>query len=392
MKNAYTRIFERCGLDFRAVEADTGSIGGAESHEFMVLASAGEDDILFSTESDYAANVEKAKSIIPKLLSNEDELDISLVHTPDIKTIEELSNFFNIPKEKTLKAILFKELEEKETNYYLAIIRGDLEINPIKVKNSFSLSMELELAEDEDIKKLGLKKGFVGANNDIVKEIKIVMDESVKDMKNFIMGANKTDYHFKNANIKDLRYDIIADIRLAKKGDISPDNKGTLDIACGIEVGHIFKLGTKYSKAMDAKVLDENGRLQTVLMGCYGIGVSRVIAAAVEQSNDENGIIWPISIAPYVVDVIATNIKDESIVNLSEKIYNKLLEKGVDVIYDDRNEKAGFKFKDADLIGFPYKIIVGKKASEGIVEIKNRKDNSSFEMTYEEIINFAYNL
>ena len=372
MKQAYCNIFNRCGLNFRPVEADTGSIGGAESHEFMVLASAGEDDILYSDTTDYAANVEKATSKIELVMPEEEKKEKELVETPNVTTIDELEKYLNISKKKIVKAVLFKEVLEDKTNYYMAIIRSDLDVNDIKVKNAFNLNVELELVTDEDIQKLGICKGYMGVLKDFNKDVKVVMDESVKYLYNFVVGANKENYHYTNVNLEDLRYDVVADVRKARAGDMSPIGEGVLKIARGIEVGHIFKLGDKYSKAMNAKVLDETGKLQTVIMGCYGIGISRVAAAAVEQNNDENGIIWPLSIAPYEVDIIATNMKNEDIVKASEQVYKLLKDENIDVIYDDRNEKAGFKFKDADLIGFPIKIIIGNKASEGIVELKTR--------------------
>lgn len=372
MKQAYCNIFNRCGLNFRPVEADTGSIGGAESHEFMVLASAGEDDILYSDTTDYAANVEKATSKIELVMPEEEKKEKKLVETPNVTTIDELEKYLNISKKKIVKAVLFKEVLEEKTNYYMAIIRSDLDVNDIKVKNAFNLNVELELVTDEDIQKLGICKGYMGALKDFNKDVKVVMDESVKYLYNFVVGANKENYHYTNVNLEDLRYDVVADVRKARAGDMSPIGEGVLKMARGIEVGHIFKLGDKYSKAMNAKVLDETGKLQTVIMGCYGIGISRVAAAAVEQNNDENGIIWPLSIAPYEVDIIATNMKNEDIVKASEQVYKLLKDENIDVIYDDRNEKAGFKFKDADLIGFPIKIIIGNKASEGIVELKTR--------------------
>lgn len=381
MKETYDRIFTRCGLDFRAVEADTGSIGGAESHEFMVLASAGEDDILYTESGSYSANVEKAKSLIDLEQMREEENSIEEIHTPNIKTIEELEEFLKLPKTKLVKSLLLTDGKQ----VYLAVIRGDLDVNEIKVKNAFGLSVELELLADEEIVKLGLEKGFVGPLKNLPDTIKIVYDESVKYLYNFVTGANKKDYHLTNVNQRDLKEGLVADIRIAREGDLSVDGE-KLKLARGIEVGHIFKLGTKYSSAMNAKVLDENGKLQTVIMGCYGIGVSRIAAASIEQHNDENGIIWPVSIAPYVFDIIATNMKDEDIVRVSEELYNTLLSKGIDVIYDDRNEKAGFKFKDADLIGFPYKIVVGKKANEGIVEFKDRRTGESIELSLSEVL------
>lgn len=386
MKKTYERIFTRCGLNFRAVEADTGSIGGAESHEFMVLAEAGEDDILYSDTTEYAANIEKARSIILDMNPAEEEKkQMQKVHTPNCESIEELSKFLNISAKKTVKALLLKEVLEDKTNYYMALIRGDLDVNEIKVKNAFGLNVELELITEEDMKTLNIEKGYVGALSGLDDRIKIVLDETVSHMYNFVVGANEKDYHYINTNLSDLRYDMVADIRTARAGDLSPIGEGVLKIARGIEVGHIFKLGDKYSKSMNAKVLDENGKLSTVIMGCYGIGVSRIAAATVEQYNDENGIKWPISIAPYEVDVIATNMKDENIVSISEKIYADLLKNNVDVIIDDRTEKAGFKFKDADLIGIPIKVIVGKSIEQNMVEVKLRDEEQGQEVSIENV-------
>lgn len=386
MKKTYERIFTRCGLNFRAVEADTGSIGGAESHEFMVLAEAGEDDILYSDTTEYAANIEKARSIILDMNPAEEEKkQMQKVHTPNCESIEELSKFLNISAKKTVKALLLKEVLEDKTNYYMALIRGDLDVNEIKVKNAFGLNVELELITEEDMKALNIEKGYVGALSGLDDRIKIVLDETVSHMYNFVVGANEKDYHYINTNVSDLKYDMVADIRTARAGDLSPVGEGVLKIARGIEVGHIFKLGDKYSKSMNAKVLDENGKLSTVIMGCYGIGVSRIAAATVEQYNDENGIKWPISIAPYEVDVIATNMKDENIVSISEKIYADLLKNNVDVIIDDRTEKAGFKFKDADLIGIPIKVIVGKSIEQNMVEVKLRDEEQGQEVSIENV-------
>lgn len=386
MKKTYERIFTRCGLNFRAVEADTGSIGGAESHEFMVLAEAGEDDILYSDTTEYAANIEKARSIILDMNpAKEEKKQMQKVHTPNCESIEELSKFLNISAKKTVKALLLKEVLEDKTNYYMALIRGDLDVNEIKVKNAFGLNVELELITEEDMKTLNIEKGYVGALSGLDDRIKIVLDETVSHMYNFVVGANEKDYHYINTNLSDLRYDMVADIRTARAGDLSPVGEGVLKIARGIEVGHIFKLGDKYSKSMNAKVLDENGKLSTVIMGCYGIGVSRIAAATVEQYNDENGIKWPISIAPYEVDVIATNMKDENIVSISEKIYADLLKNNVDVIIDDRTEKAGFKFKDADLIGIPIKVIVGKSIEQNMVEVKLRNEEQGQEVSIENV-------
>ena len=278
MKSAYERIFTRCGLNFRAVEADSGSIGGDSSHEFMVLAESGEDDILYDDSSNYAANVEKAVSIIELKESDEKKLTKELVKTPHAKTIEDLANFLNIPKEKTVKAVMLKEVTEDGENFVLALIRGDLDVNSIKLKNAIGAKIELEMMTPEECERFGLVPGYAGSYEK-KDGLKVVIDETVKYVRNFALGANKEEYHYINVNIEDIVYDLVADIRKAKEGDTSPDGKGTLKLAKGIEVGHIFKLGDKYSKALNATVLDENGKQQIIKMGCYGIGISRVMAA-----------------------------------------------------------------------------------------------------------------
>ena len=388
MKAAYERIFTRCGLNFRAVEADSGSIGGDVTNEFMVLAESGEDDILFCDTCGYAANKEKATSVIDLIESNEDKQAMELVETVEKKTIEEVSEYLGIPASKTVKAVLFKEELTDKTNYFMALIRGDLDVNEVKLKNAVNATIELEMIDDEDCKKLGIVKGYVGSleKNE---NITVVIDESIKVMRNFVVGANKENYHYKNTNIEDIKYDLVEDIREARKGDKCPKCEGTLDMARGIEVGHIFKLGKKYSQAMNAVVLNEQGRQEVMTMGCYGIGVSRVMASAIEQNNDEFGITWPKAIAPYLVDVIIANIKDDAQNSVAEKLYIELQKNNIDTVLDDRNERAGFKFKDADLIGFPLKIIVGKGAVDGIVEVKDRKTGESVEIKAEEVLQFV---
>ena len=388
MKYAYERIMERCGLDYRAVEADTGSIGGDASHEFMVLADSGEDDILYSDSSDYAANIEKASSIIELVESTEEKLTRELVMTPDCKTIEDVAKFFNIPTTKTVKALLLKEVLEEGKKYFLVLVRGDLNVNMIKVKNLIGAATELEMMEEDEISDFGLIKGYVGSFEK--KEgLTVILDDTVKYMRNFIVGGNKDEHHYINVNLEDLYYDIAGTIREAAEGEGSPDGKGILKIARGIEVGHIFKLGDKYSKALNATVLDENGRQQFIKMGCYGIGVSRLVSAAIEQNNDESGIIWPKSIAPYTADVIIANMKDETQVNIGEAVYNMLIGNGIEAVLDDRNERAGFKFKDADLIGFPLKIVSGKGAVNGMVEIKERKTGKSIEIKVDGVLEYV---
>lgn len=388
MKEAYERIFTRCGLNFRAVEADSGSIGGDSSHEFMVLAESGEDDILYSDMSDYAANKEKAEGIIELSESTEEKVSKELLYTPDCRTIEDVANFCKVPQSKTVKALLLKEEFGESKKYFLALIRGDLNVNTVKVKNLVGASVELEMMEEVEISDFGLVKGYVGSFEK-KENLTVVLDETVKYMRNFVVGGNKDEHHYINVNLEDLYYDMIGNIREAKEGDGSPDGKGILKIARGIEVGHIFKLGDKYSKALNALVLDENGKQQIMKMGCYGIGISRVMAAAIEQNHDEYGMVWPKNIAPYMADIIVANVKDVVQMALGEKIYGILTGEGIESVLDDRNERAGFKFKDADLIGFPLKIVVGKGAADGIVEMKDRRTGESTEVKMEDVLQYV---
>ncbi|MDD7392548.1 proline--tRNA ligase [Fusobacterium gastrosuis] len=384
MRETYSRIFTRCGLKFRPVEADSGAIGGNGSQEFHVLAESGEDEIIYSDGCDYAANIETATS---KLVNppKEEEKEIELVHTPDSPTIEKLAEFLNIPLTRTVKALLYKDLGTDE--FYMVLIRGDFDVNEIKLKNAIN-AVAVEMATDEEIENLGLIKGYIGPYKLTNDKIKIVADLSVIELSNHVTGAHQKDYHFVNVNYgRDYKADIIKDIRTVKVGETCPKSDGKLHSARGIECGHVFKLGTKYSEALKATYLDKDGKTQTMIMGCYGIGVSRTMAAAIEQNYDENGIIWPVAIAPYVVDIIPANVKNEAQTSLAESIYQKLKAENIDVMLDDRDEKPGFKFKDADLIGFPFKVVVGKRAEEGIVELKIRKTGETLEISKDEVIN-----
>ncbi len=383
MRATYTRIFTRCGLKFRPVEADSGAIGGSGSQEFHVLAESGEDEIIYSDACDYAANIETATS---KLVNppKETEKEIELVHTPDSPTIEKLAEFLNVPLTRTVKSLMYKDMGTDEI--YLVLIRGDFDVNEVKLKNAIN-AVAVELATDEDIEKLGLIKGYIGPYKLPTDKVKIIADLSVIELSNHIVGAHKKDYHFLNVNYgRDYKADIVKDIRTVKVGETCPKSDGKLHSARGIECGHVFKLGQKYSKALNATYLDENGQTQTMIMGCYGIGVSRTMAAAIEQNYDENGIIWPVAIAPYIVDIIPANIKNDVQLSLAETIYQELKNENIDTMIDDRDERPGFKFKDADLIGFPFKVVVGKRADEGIVELKIRKTGETFEISKEEII------
>ena len=382
MEETYSRIFSRCGLKFRAVDADSGAIGGSGSKEFHVLAESGEDEIIYSDGCDYAANVETAVS---KLINLPEEIkkDRELVHTPNSKTIEEVSDFLKVDMNKTVKSMVYKNMATDEL--YLVLIRGDLEVNEIKLKNLLN-TVAVELATEEEIFKCGLTKGFIGPID--IKTLKIIADESIVNLPNHVVGANKDDYHFVNVNYgKDYKADVISDIRKAKEGDCCLYSNGKLHSARGIECGHIFKLGTKYSEALKANYLDEKGESKVMIMGCYGIGVSRTLAAAIEQNYDDNGIVWSSIIAPYVVNVIPASIKDEIQMKVSEEIYDELWNNNIDCVLDDRDERNGFKFKDADLIGYPFIIVVGKKVNDGIVELKIRKTGEVIEIKITEVTN-----
>jgi prolyl-tRNA synthetase len=378
MKAAYTRIFERCGLKFRSVEADSGAIGGSGSQEFHVLAESGEDEIIYCDSCGYAANLEKAESIafIPEY--EKELLQAELLDTPNISKIEDIAEHLGIETSQTVKAIMFKDLGSEKV--YMALMRGDYEINEVKLKNLLDAT-ELVMLTDSELEELNLKKGYMGPYNLDADNIVIVADETVTKIVNHTAGGNKMDTHYINVNYgRDYEADIIGDIRTVKKDEGCPRCSGTLGSARGIETGHVFKLGRKYSESMKATFLDENGKSNVMMMGCYGIGVSRTTAAAIEQNYDENGIIWPSAIAPYVVDIVPATMKNKDQVALGEKIYDQLLDAGIDTVLDDRNERPGFKFKDADLIGFPFKVVSGKQAAEGIVEIKIRKTGETLDV------------
>jgi len=370
MYDAYHAIFRRCGLRFRAVEADTGSIGGSFSHEFMVMADTGEDAVVFCNRCDYAANLEKAEIAKPEELAVDEKAFLPLmeVHTPNVRTIEEVCAFLGVTPQEVVKTLVFSA----DGKPVAVLIRGDEEVNEIKVRNLLKCN-ELEMAMDDMIMAAAkAPRGFVGA---IGIKAKVLADYSLLNMVNCVMGANKEDYHVKNVNIgRDFKVDVFADLRVARESDPCPRCQGELRFARGIEVGHVFKLGTKYSEAMKAVYLDKNGQEQTMIMGCYGIGVGRTVAASIEQNNDENGIIWPMPIAPYHVIITPVNINEPRLAEVAGKLYESLAGKGVEVLFDDRDERAGVKFNDADLIGIPLRVTVGpKRLAEGKVEVKIRK-------------------
>ena len=377
MYDAYTRIFTRCGLTFRPVEADSGAIGGSGTHEFMAIAEAGEADIVYCTKCDYAANIEIGK---PGIIKQDEEAlqELSVVDTPNASTIEAVAEMLNLPLHKTIKAVVFSI----DGKVVLAIVRGDHEVNEVAVQHAVLGSVEPEMATSEELEKVGLTAGFISpVGLQQTDEFAIVVDESVMETYNVCGGANKKDAHYVNINPKrDFNVEdiIVAPIRLITKDDVCPKCGGALEHAKGIEVGQVFKLGTKYSEALQATFLDQNGRPNPMIMGCYGIGVSRTLAAAIEQYHDENGIIWPRSIAPFEAVIVPINAKDEALMSTSHTIYTALKDAGVDVLLDDRKDRAGVKFKDADLIGYPLRITVSKNTLENNeVEIQIRKSGET---------------
>lgn len=382
MYDAYTKIFTRCGLNFRAVEADSGAIGGTDTHEFMVLTDVGEDTIAYSDESDFAANIEIAPVKINYEKSNEQLEPITKVSTPNVKTIEELTSFLNVPEQKCIKAVAF--IVDNEP--VLVLVRGDHEVNEIKLKNIFDKATVEMATPEQTVELFGCEVGFLGPI-DVKEGVKILADHAVEYIVNGVCGANVVDYHYQNVNVKrDFTVETFADLRFIKEGDPSPCGKGTIKFAKGIEVGHVFKLGTKYSEALGATYLDENGKTKTMIMGCYGIGVSRTVAAIIEQSHDEHGLIWPKEVAPFDIHLIAINAKDEQQMKVANELYELLRKERYDVLFDDRPERAGVKFKDSDLIGLPIRIGVGKKASENIVEVKIRKTGEMVELPIDELL------
>ena len=369
MYDAYTNIFTRCGLNFRPVEADSGAIGGSGSHEFMVIADSGEAEIVFCTSCDYAANVEKAE-LFPLEAQEEAMLTKEEVVTPDCKTIADVCAYLKLPVDHSVKAVAYNS----EKGLILCFVRGDHEVNEIKVINTCGV-IDLEMATEEQLAAAGTVGGYMGPVGIDNKKVIVVVDATVMKMHNVCCGANKEGYHFINVNPgRDFTPTYVADIRLIQEGDPCPHCGGEVSKARGIEVGQVFKLFTKYSSALKATYLDENGKEQPMVMGCYGVGVSRTMAAAIEQNYYDNGIIWPIEIAPYHVLVVPVNTKDEASAAKAEEIYMQLKKVGLETVIDDRNERPGVKFKDADLIGYPLRVVVGPKTlTEGKLEVKIRK-------------------
>lgn len=369
MYDAYTNVFNRCGLTFRPVEADSGAIGGSGSHEFMVIADSGEAEIVYCNHCNYAANVEKAEMHVIKA-ADEAALEVAEVETPNCKTIADVCAFLNCPIEKSVKAVAYKS----EKGLILCFVRGDHEVNEVKVINTCGV-MEVEMADESMLVEAGTCGGYMGPVGIDPEKVMVVVDHSVMEMHNFCCGANKEGYHLINVNPgRDFTPTFVADIRLIQEGDPCPHCGGKVSKARGIEVGQVFKLFTKYSAAMNCTYLDENGKENPMVMGCYGIGVSRTMAACIEQNNDKDGMIWPVAIAPYEVLVVPVNTKDEASTAKAEEIYEVLKKAGVEAVIDDRNERPGVKFKDADLIGYPLRVVVGPKTlAEGKIEVKARR-------------------
>ena len=369
MYDAYTNVFNRCGLTFRPVEADSGAIGGSGSHEFMVIAESGEAEIVYCTECDYAANVEKAEMHVIEA-ADEAALERAEVETPNCKSIADVCAFLNMPVEKSVKAVAYKS----EKGLILCFVRGDHEVNEVKVINTCGV-LEVEMADENLLVENGTCGGYMGPVGIDPEKVMVVVDHSVMQMHNFCCGANKEGYHMVNVNPgRDFTPTFVADIRLIQEGDPCPHCGGKVAKARGIEVGQVFKLFTKYSAAMNCTFLDENGKENPMVMGCYGIGVSRTMAACIEQNNDKDGMIWPVAIAPYEVLVVPVNTKDEASTAKAEEIYEVLKKAGVEAVIDDRNERPGVKFKDADLIGYPLRVVVGPKTlAEGNIEVKARR-------------------
>ena len=394
MYQTYSTIFTRTGLVFRAVLADTGSIGGSHSHEFHVLAESGEDAIVFSTEGDYAANIEKAEALAPSETATPGTGAMAELATPDVHSIAELCDFVGTSADKTLKALIVSgENDAGKTQLYGLMVRGDHELNEVKAQHALGLNGEITMATEEQIKTaLNCSPGSIGP---VGLDLPMVVDPSAAQLSDFVCGANRDGYHLTNVNWgRDCGEIQIADIRNVVAGDPSPDGKGVLEIKRGIEVGHIFQLGTKYSEAMKATVLDENGKEQFMSMGCYGIGVSRIVAAAIEQNHDDNGIIWPEAIAPFQLAIVPINMhKSEAVKEACESLYNKLSQAGYEVLFmDEPKARLGGMLADVELIGIPHRIVIGDRGlEEGTVEYRSRRETENQHIAMDKLDDFIAN-
>lgn len=385
MYQAYSRIFERVGINARPVVADSGAIGGSHTHEFMALSAIGEDTIVYSKESDYAANIEKAEVVYEPNHKHTTVQPLEKIETPNVKTAQELADFLGRPVDEIVKTMIFKV----DGEYIMVLVRGHHEINDIKLKSYFGTD-NIELAtQDEIVNLVGANPGSLGPVID--KEIKIYADNFVQDLNNLVVGANEDGYHLINVNVgRDFNVDEYGDFRFILEGEKLSDGSGVARFAEGIEVGQVFKLGTKYSESMNATFLDNQGKAQPLIMGCYGIGISRTLSAIVEQNHDDNGIVWPKSVTPFDLHLISINPKKDDQRELADALYAEFNTK-FDVLYDDRQERAGVKFNDADLIGLPLRIVVGKRASEGIVEVKERLTGDSEEVHIDDLMTVITN-
>jgi len=387
MYDAYVRIFTRCGLTFRPVEADTGLIGGTSSHEFMVLAETGEETIVYAEHGTYAANVERAEVLPPKETSTEAPRPLRKLPTPGARTVEEVTAMLKTTPQRLVKTLLYTTPKEPVA----VLVRGDRAVNDIKVKTLLGVT-DLQLADQETVMTLtGAPIGFAGPIG--LKRVRLVADHEVKALRNFVVGGNEADTHYVDANWdRDVTIERWADLRNASAGDPSPRGDGTLRVARGIEVGHVFMLGTKYSKAMRATFLDPEGKECVAVMGCYGIGVGRTAAAAIEQNYDAKGIIWPVPIAPVHIHLLALS-QSAQVSDIASSLYTSLIQSGIEVLWDDRDERAGVKFNDADLIGAPYQLIIGDKGlAQGTVEFKLRKDGTVTRLAPDQVLKHAQTL
>ncbi|MDX4070481.1 proline--tRNA ligase [Aliarcobacter skirrowii] len=383
MEEVYKKIYTKLGLDFRVVEADSGAIGGSGSKEFHVLANSGEDTIVVCDSCSYAANIEAAKREAKKYVFESG--DLKKVETPNCTTIEEVANFLSVKKEQTIKAVIKKAIFKEKTKIVVFFVRGSDELEETKAVNSID-ALELIDAVEDEIKESGLVAGYCGIV-DLPKDTIFVVDSELKDSKAMVCGANEAGYHLVNVDLTAIENIKYADLITVQEGDICSCCGGKLSYTKGIEAGHIFQLGTKYSKAMNANFLDENGKAKPFIMGCYGIGVSRLVAAVIEQNHDEKGCIWTKSTAPFMVDIIVSNSKNEDETKTGEDIYQSLKKLGIETILDDRvNARFGFKMGDFELLGFPYAVIIGKKLSDGLVELVNRKTLEKVDVKVEEIV------
>ncbi|MBQ9313986.1 MAG: proline--tRNA ligase [Clostridia bacterium] len=370
MFDAYHKIFTRIGLKYNVVRADTGVMGGLLSEEFQAITDVGEDILVLCDSCDYASNIEVSSCVAKKEIEQEEEKEYSEVYTPNAGSIEDVTSYLNLPVNKFVKTMIYK-VDDK---FYACMVEADREVNEVKVLKLLG-GNEIELASEEDVNRItNAKVGFAGP---IGLEIPIIMDENIKVKKNFIVGANKSDYHYQDVNLKDFKPEMIADIKNIREGDICPNCGGKIYFKKGIEIGNTFKLGTKYSEKLGLNYLDKENKLHPVQMGCYGIGIGRIIAATIEQNHDEKGIIWPMEIAPYKVAIVLIDRKNEVQKESAEKLYEELNQLGVDAILDDRDERAGVKFNDMELIGIPIRITIGKKITDGEIEIKLRTESEA---------------